>query len=281
VDAAREISAEVVFGDRDVQITLRRCYASLGTLDRGKIIAALALLPFASAEVDEAEVERLKDRETITDAMSVFAEQMPALKTPLIDERDRYLASSMLGAKGSKVVAVVGAAHVAGIVRNLDREIDRDALVTLPQRARSPWAVVPLALLALVVALSVSRGLSPSAITELFERLAFPTSACSAAFVLAAGGGLSAALTAGALAPVSLFLPVFPLGRVASVVQGRARPPSEDDAGAVRLDMLSPSRFRKNSFLLVLLVFIASRFGRTTGAFFGFLWVAIRLLHMR
>jgi hypothetical protein len=61
-------------------------------------------------------------------------------------------------------------------------------------------------------------------------------------------------------------------------VQGRIRPPSADDAGAVRVDMLSPRRLRKNSFLIVLLVFAASRLGRTMGAFVGFVWVAIRLL---
>jgi len=184
----------------------------------------------------------------------------------------------MLGAKGSKIVTVVGAAHVAGILRSIDRDIDRAALVTVPPRRKSRWALAPLAVAALAIAFAVSRGAPLSAIMESLSRLALSTAVGSAAFVLVVGGGLISALASGVLAPVSLFLPAVHLGRAVGAVQGRIRPPSPDDAGAVRVDMLSPPRLRKNSFLVVLLVFAASRLGRTIGAVVGFIWVAVRLL---
>src|SRR5207244_3388724 len=86
----------------------------------------------------EADVERLKDREKMGDVMEAFAREMPALGTPLIDERDRYLMASIREAKGKRVVAVVGAAHVPGMTRELGRAADRAALSAIPPRpARS------------------------------------------------------------------------------------------------------------------------------------------------
>ena len=91
VDEARRIGAEVVLADRDIQATLMRCYRSLGPIDRTKVLAVLGMLPFAAADIDEAQVEKLKDRETMVDVMATFAREMPALETPLITERDHFI----------------------------------------------------------------------------------------------------------------------------------------------------------------------------------------------
>ena len=47
---------------------------------------------------------------------------MPPLYDALIAERDAYMARSLLGAEGSRVVAVVGLAHVDGIEAAIRRE---------------------------------------------------------------------------------------------------------------------------------------------------------------
>ena len=53
---------------------------------------------------------------------------MPPLYDALITERDAYMARSLLGAEGSRVVAVVGLAHVDGIEAAIRREAGgRDA----------------------------------------------------------------------------------------------------------------------------------------------------------
>jgi pheromone shutdown-related protein TraB len=276
--AAERVGAEVVLADRDIQATLRRCHGSLGALDRAKIFVALAFLPFAAAEVDEADVERLKGREAIGDAMSVFAKQMPALKVPLIDERDQYLVASTRAAPGRRIVAVVGAAHVAGMVQHLDTPIDRAALSTVPalsvgSRLRE-WSLS--ALLALVVGFTLGRGGGADDVLGLLSRSALSAALASLLAVLAAGGSAMAALAALCTAPLTLVLPVAPLGYVTGEVQARTRPPSPEDAAAVREDMLTPSRLRQNRFIVVLLVTVAAKLGRTIGAVLGIVWALVR-----
>ena len=60
---------------------------------------------FEGDEIDEAQIEALKDREHLSDMMTEFARVMPQVKEPLIDERDLYLISSVEGAPGNTVVA--------------------------------------------------------------------------------------------------------------------------------------------------------------------------------
>jgi len=51
--------------------------------------------------------------------MRELGEALPTLKRTLIDERDTYLSQRMRDASGNRVVAVVGAGHVAGICEAL------------------------------------------------------------------------------------------------------------------------------------------------------------------
>ena len=77
VDEARRVGASVVLADRDIQATLMRCYRSLGPVDRVKVLMILVMLPFTASEIDEAEVEKLKDREKMGDVMQAFARKCP------------------------------------------------------------------------------------------------------------------------------------------------------------------------------------------------------------
>jgi pheromone shutdown-related protein TraB len=279
--AAERVGAKIVLADRDVQATLRRCYGALGALDRSKIFVALAFLPFAAADIEEADVERLKGREAIGDAMSVFARQMPALKVPLIDERDQYLVASTRAAPGRRVVSVVGAAHVAGMVRHLSSPVDRAALSEAPERSLGEslreWSLT--AILALFLGFALGRGGSVEYAIGLASRVAIASSFVAFGAVLAVGGSVLAALATLATAPLTLVVPVVPLGVVTGEVQASTRPPSPDDAAAVRADMLTPARLRQNRFIVVLLVTVASQLGRTVGALIGLVWVILRLRH--
>ncbi|HEX7668579.1 MAG TPA: TraB family protein [Polyangiaceae bacterium] len=279
--AAERVGAKIVLADRDVQATLRRCYGALGALDRAKIFVALGFLPFAAADIEEADVERLKGKEAIGDAMGVFAQQMPALKVPLIDERDQYLVASTRAAPGRRIVSVVGAAHVAGMVRYLSSPVDRAALSEAPGQplgeSLREWSLT--AVLALLLGFALGRGGSAEYVTGLLCRVLLAGAAGSFFAVLAVGGSILTALAALSAAPLTLAFPVVPLGTIAGEVQARVRFPSPEDAAAVRADMLTPSRLRQNRFIVVLLVTVAAQLGRTIGALLGLLWALIHLRH--
>ena len=62
--------------------------------------------------------------------MEELAKELPSVKSVLIDERDRYLATSIYLAPGSKKLAVVGAGHMGGIVKTIEaleqKQLDTD-----------------------------------------------------------------------------------------------------------------------------------------------------------
>ncbi len=279
VDEARRIGAQVVLADRDVQATLMRCYRSLGLLDRAKVLFVLVMLPFAASDIDEAQVEKLKERETMTDAMTTFAREMPALETPLITERDRYLMASVENAAGRRIVAIVGAAHVPGMTRHLGSNADRAALSVVPERSLSSRAssFIPPVLVAALVALGAFKGAGALRLVSLLAPCAVPSAA--GAFILGwlVGATLWTSLLAGVLAPFTLVLPFVDIGRIAGTVQFGLRPPSPEDGAKLRDDILTPRSVRANPFLRVLLAAVAPGFGRSLGAALGFVWAVVRL----
>jgi pheromone shutdown-related protein TraB len=279
IDAARGVGASIVYADRDIQSTLTRCHASLGPVDRVKVISLLATLPFAVAEIDEAQIEQLKQREAIGDAMGAFAKQVPSLKRPLIDERDLYLMASTREAPGKRIVAVVGAAHVAGMVGKLDTPVDLAALTAPPVRtagSRAASLLIP-ALVLSVAAVSAVR-LPPEAFSGVLTALVMPAVVLAAVLAWASGGSPVSAVAALVLAPLALVTPSAWYGRAVALVQERVRPPTPVDASRLREDVLMPSQFRKNPFLTGLLVGPAVRLGRFLGAVIGLVWAIVRIL---
>jgi len=151
VEKAREIGAEIVLADRDVQATLKRTWASLSFWNKSQLATGLLAVPFSVQEFEEEQIEELKDKDTISEMLAQLAEQMPGLKEPLIDERDRFLMSKIQEAPGKRIVAVVGAGHVEGMLTHLGESVDRDELSRLPPPSKLSRALswlVPIVILA-------------------------------------------------------------------------------------------------------------------------------------
>jgi pheromone shutdown-related protein TraB len=278
VEAAERVGAEIVLADREIQATLMRCYRSLGVIDRAKVLFILVMLPFTASEIDEAEVEKLKDREKMGDVMQAFAREMPALGTPLIDERDSYLMASVQEAKGKRIVAIVGAAHVPGMTRRLGQAADRVALSVIPSRSTASVAVEWLPLVATIALVGIAFGRSPARALRVVELVTLPSAGFAAVFAAIAGAGLVAALATAVLAPLTLLLPSLRLGPLAGLVEMRRVQPTDADSAKIRDDVLSPASTRKNPFLRPLLVAVAAAFGRSLGGAIGIAWALVWLL---
>jgi pheromone shutdown protein TraB len=81
---------------------------------------------------------------------------MPRLVEPLLHERDLWLTYSLRHCPGNRVVGVVGAGHVPGIVAawaRPDQELDPRALAALPPPSRHSRRLL-FASLAAVIALA-------------------------------------------------------------------------------------------------------------------------------
>lgn len=273
VRKAEEVGARLVLADRDIQTTLKRTWANLGFWARNKLLAGLVAGIFgASEEITEADLERMKERDTLTEKMKEFAQLYPKVKEPLIDERDLYLASSIREAGGHTVVAVVGAGHVPGMLEKFEAPVDRQAISVIPPPgpvARLlPW-LIP-ALLVAGLGWGIWRqGATGQNLTEMLLAWVLPTSIGAG---LGALGALAHPFTilAGMLsAPLTTLHPAIAVGMVTAPIEAWKRRPTVADCEHIRDDAESLKGWFKNPFLRVLVVFILSNLGASIGVWIG------------
>jgi len=268
IEHAERVGARLVLADRDIQATLKRTWAALSLWDCLQLVGALVGSLFAKGEITKEQVEALKDRDNIGELVREFAEVMPRLQGPLIDERDRFLMSSIREAPGQRVVGVVGAGHVGGMVRYLNAEVDRGALSQLPARSRvsriAPWLLPAFALVIGYLALrSPSRELGP-----LLGAWALPNAAFVAAFALAARAQLLTVLAAALAAPVVALIPRLDAGMLAAWIEARQRRPTLADCEGLS-QVASLADWRSNRFTRVLIIGFAATAGAALGAVVG------------
>ncbi len=130
---ADEMDIDIVLGDRPIEITLKRAMDALSLPRRLKLFGGLLYalrLPDADMQSEAAKMRRQYDRLDSEDILSESINQVtryfPELASPLIHERDLYLAWSMKRAKavnGAKnVVGVVGRGHLKGVYYALQQD---------------------------------------------------------------------------------------------------------------------------------------------------------------
>jgi pheromone shutdown-related protein TraB len=274
VEAAKKIGAEVVLVDRDVQATLRRTWANVGFFNKVKLIGALGASVFDTEEVGEEQIEALKDKEHMSDMMGEFAKLMPEVKVPLIDERDQYLMSAITDAPGKIVVGVVGAGHVEGMVQQLGRKIDREALSQVPKP--SPWVgllkwVIPAIILgAFYYGYSKHQG---EDLTQMLQAWILPNAIVCGLFVAIAGGKFFSVVAGILASPITSLNPTVGAGMVVGLVEAYLRKPTVEDAERLGKEVNTFAGMRKNPFSRILIVFVAAQLGSALGAYVALPWV--------
>lgn len=98
---------------------MARLWEALSGWEKVRLLAHLswAGLSMLEAEAMKAEIESLKETDSLTQAIREFGKAFPGLVRPLLTERDLYMTCVLrrLAAHATTVVAVVGAGHLPGI----------------------------------------------------------------------------------------------------------------------------------------------------------------------
>lgn len=274
VHAAADVGAELVLADREVQVTLKRTWANLSLWKRMEVFSWLLASVFSKEELTEEELESLKEKDQLSEMMREFANVMPQVKAPLIDERDKYLASKISEADGQTIVAVVGAGHVEGIVAYFGEKIDRAAMEVIPPP--SPWVkilkwVIPAAVLSLF-AIGYFKN-ADSNFQEMLEAWILPNSIGAGLFTLLAAAHPLTILTAIIAAPITSLNPSIGAGMVAGLVEALVRKPTVADAEAVPEAIKTFKGFYTNHFTKILLVFFMASLGSALGTVVGIGWL--------
>ncbi len=274
VEKAKEQGATLVLADRDIQATLKRTWRNLSFLNRLKLLFAMVTAVFTTQDIDEEQIERLKDRDNIGEMMRELAEVMPELQVPLIDERDRFLMSMIQEAPGQTIVAVVGAGHVQGMLGYLGQSADREALSRIPPPSRVTTALkwlLPLAVVALIAYWVTTRP--PAAIGEMVTAWVVPNVLLAALAALLVRASWPTVIVAGLASPITSLLPVLRAGMFAGATEAYLKRPTVADCERIGEDAMSLRGLLKNPFTHVLITFIAVNVGSTLGAAAGGLWI--------
>jgi pheromone shutdown-related protein TraB len=269
---AESLAIPISLCDRDVRVTLRRAWASMGWFKKAQLLTTMAASLFEKPEIGEEELRKLREKDVLSELMRELGEAMPTLKRTLIDERDTFLTQRMKETPGEKIVAVVGAGHVEGIRRSLAASVDAD----LEEINRVPpvsalWKWVGWAIPAIIVAslayIGVTKGAEVAGANLLFWIVANGVPCTIGALAALAHPVTIAA--AFFVAPVTSLTPVIGAGYVLAFVQAYVAPPVVRELEHLTDDIAIPREWWRNRMLRVFLVFVLTTLGSLIGTYVG------------
>lgn len=258
--------------DRDVRTTLRRAWAALSLWRKAELLAVLLQGLFEPPTLGEADLRALRQQDVLSRLMGELGDAFPAIKMVLIDERDDYLAEQLRRAPGRRIVAVVGAGHVAGMRAALRerRGADLAALDTVPppsQLARLAGWSIPVVVLGWLAVALVEQGPAAAGDSALFWILVTGLPGLAGA-VLALAHPVTMLATF-LSAPLTTLSPVIGVGYVAAFVEAYVRPPLVREIQSVTDDVRVPRRWWSNRVLRICLVFLLTTIGASLGTLVG------------
>ena len=273
IEAAEEAAIPVELIDRDVVITLRRAWSKMGLREKWRVMDAFL---WQEDDDDEASVEELlEDSDMLSNLMEEAREVAPGAGSVLIDERDAFIAGRLQQIRGKgKVLAVVGAGHLNGIVHQLGEPAmeSTSRLAELNEEPRKPVlpklliAAIPILFFSVVGWLAYTGQLSDlRRSAEIW--LVVNAGLTGLGIIIARGHPLS--VIVGALAsPLTSLNPFVAAGWVAGYTQLKVDAPIGKDAqDFLALDEVS--LFWKNRVGKVLLVTALGNLGSVAGT-----WIA-------
>jgi pheromone shutdown-related protein TraB len=272
VNVANENNIPIELCDREVRITLWRAWHSMSFWQKMKFLFGGGAGLFEKQELTEEKLAELRSKDVLSEMMEELGKAMPVLKRVLIDERDAYIAEKMQKVSGNKIVSIVGAGHVKGIINyfNNNSKISFQEIEKIPPS--SPVAKIigwgiPAVIIASILFIGYSKGLNEAGDNALFWILA--NGIPSALGALIALAHPLTILTAFLAAPVTSLSPLIGAGYVAAFVQVYFQPPLVKDFQTVADSARKFSMWWKNKLLKVLLVFILASLGSVLGTYVG------------
>lgn len=265
IESAKEHGCELVLADRNIQTTFLRIWRKLSLWEKCKLFAGL-LFDFQDEDsVSEDDLETLMQKDNLEAAISDLGKDFPQITEILINERNQYLAHKIKTAHGKKIVAVLGAAHIAGVEKELFCQQDLEDLTSLPKTFAwlkvTGW-MIPIAMLLLIVygfATNFQTGIHQ------FTSWCLWNSVLAALFTTIIRGHPLSILTAFISAPITSLNPFLACGWFAGLMEATIRKPTVEDVNNVPDDMFHLKRFFKNRFLKTLAIVIFANIGSSIG----------------
>jgi pheromone shutdown-related protein TraB len=275
---AEERGMEVELIDRNIRTTLLRVWRKTGLWNKLKVMTALFGSLFEKQELNEAELAKLRESDTLSSMLDEMGKLLPSVKQILVDERDVHMAYHIRNAPGEKILAVVGAAHLPGIIKHLQgAEISPAEIAeisTIPEKTRLSQAI-PWLIPSIVVVLFIGGFFfgNRDQLANAATAWVLANGVLSAIGALLAWGHPLTVVSAFIAAPLASLNPTIGAGFVTGFVQALVAPPTVRDMESVGDDLVTLKGWWRNRLARVLLVFLFSSIGSAIGTFVALGWL--------
>lgn len=270
IELAEEKDLKLVNADRDISVTLKRTINAMTFKEKVKFFTGM--LFGDDKDVDEKAIEELKKGDMLMQIIGEMQDEFPSLKRTILDERDRYLAANIAQNLGEKTVAVVGAAHVPGILRRLREEKPEkdnlDDINFVPKGSKItkmiPW-IIPVLIIGMFI-YGFFNGNAPDTLEAAIWWIVINGTLSALGCALALGHPLT--ILAGFIAaPITSLNPTIGAGIVTGLVQLYLVKPRVIDLETVSQDTTKLKGWWKNKLSRALLVSLFSSIGSSIGTF--------------
>ena len=263
--------------DREIQVTLKRAWRKSNLWNKAKLIGSLISSVFSKEEIKPEELEELKKADVMQNLMSEMAKELPAVKTVLIDERDRYLATSIYQSKGNCLLAVIGAGHQEGIIKTLqlleEGKISTDlsdiAVVPPPSGVGKFFTfLIPAAIIALIAFGFINAGWDQG--IKMFGYWVAVNAVFTGIFAIVSWAHPLNILVSMVASPFTSLNPTIGVGIISGILEAEFHKPKVKDFENLNEDATHLRKWYKNRILHALWVFLLCSIGSTIGTFVGF-----------
>lgn len=270
--AAEKLAIPVELCDRSIRVTLRRAWHATSFLKKSYLLSTLLASLFDKTELDEDKLTELRKKDVLSELMEELGQTFPDTKRALIDERDIFMAEKIKDVIGNRIVAVVGAGHVAGIEKTIQEDNSHimEEINTIPPVSKIwkfiGWSI-PLLIILSILLIGLKQGAGEASANALYWVLA--NGIPSSIGALLAFAHPATIFSAFAAAPITSLTPVIGAGYVCAFVQIMTKPPVVKEFESVGDDISSLTGWWRNKLLRVFLVFILTGIGSSIGTWVG------------
>lgn len=270
IKAANELNIPITLADRDIRTTLKRAWSSVRLWTLLKIFFSSLAGSFKDPDISEKEIELLKEGDALQALLAEFSEELPDIKEPLISERDRYLSGKIRASGYKRVVAVVGAGHVPGILNSFNSKIDFDELESIPApklMTKLLGMLIPTIVLAAIILGFFFSGAQASA--EMVGYWLLTTGAGAAIGAVLCLAHPITIIASAVAAPITTLHPLLAAGWIGGFVEAWIRKPRVQDLETVLDDIGSMRGIWTNRLARVFLVMIVVNITTSVGMIWG------------
>lgn len=269
---AKEKGIPISLCDRDISITFKRAWAMSSFWNKAKLLASLFGAIFDKEKLSEEDIEEMKKTDTLQEMMTELSKELPAAKKALIDERDRYLATSIFSAEGHNKVAIIGAGHSSGIIKTIE-ELEAGTISTdLSEISKTPnpsklgkvasWTI-PTAIVVYILFCCFNYGFAQG--VKNFLIWVISNGASSMLFAILSLAHPLNWLIAAVSAPIAVMSPVVGVGMFTGMAEASLKKPKVKDFETISDDISTFKGWFKNKVLHTFTVFFATTIGSIIG----------------